>query len=137
MKMTEVGFESGQPPIDGYAPGGFRLGGRFIEGGLLVAPSGVCPWPSAGGAIFAEAPPDGLVWRLSAPAAEDLAALGNAVDVVLVGAGGRLRRLSGLDALEAAGIGVECMDSAAACRSYNVLLSEGRRVAAAFAPIDL
>ena len=34
-------------------------------------------------------------------------------------------------ALTDAGIGVECMDTAAACRTYNILMAEGRRVAAA------
>ncbi|MGB1110129.1 MAG: Mth938-like domain-containing protein [Gammaproteobacteria bacterium] len=33
------------------------------------------------------------------------------------------------------GIGVEFMDTAAACRTYNILMSEGRRVAALLFPI--
>ena len=37
--------------------------------------------------------------------------------------------------LEDAGIGVETMNSPAACRTYNVLLSEGRRVAVALLPV--
>jgi len=37
--------------------------------------------------------------------------------------------------LEQAGIGVESMASPAACRTYNVLLSEGRRVAVALIPV--
>ena len=37
--------------------------------------------------------------------------------------------------LEEAGIGVEVMSSPAACRTYNVLLSEGRRVALALLPV--
>lgn len=37
--------------------------------------------------------------------------------------------------LEAAGVGVEAMNSPAACRTYNVLLSEGRRVAVALLPV--
>ena len=36
---------------------------------------------------------------------------------------------------EDAGMGVETMSSPAACRTYNVLLSEGRRVAAAVLPV--
>ena len=39
-------------------------------------------------------------------------------------------------ALEAAGIGVEAMNTPAACRTYNVILSEGRRIAVALLPID-
>ena len=38
-------------------------------------------------------------------------------------------------ALEALGLGVEVMSSPAACRTYNVLLSEGRRVALALIPV--
>ncbi|HKK97220.1 MAG TPA: Mth938-like domain-containing protein, partial [Marivita sp.] len=38
-------------------------------------------------------------------------------------------------ALEEAGLGVEAMTSPAACRTYNVLLSEGRRVALAVLPV--
>lgn len=53
--------------------------------------------------------------------------------LVIFGSGARLRfpppRL--LAGLMAAGIGVESMDNAAACRTYNVLLAEGRQVVAA------
>ena len=38
-------------------------------------------------------------------------------------------------ALEAAGAGVELMATPSACRTYNVLLAEGRRVAAALMPV--
>ena len=62
-----------------------------------------------------------------------LIALAGSVDVVLVGTGAdigpipvALRR-----AVEAAGIGVEIMATPSACRTYNVLLAEGRRIAAA------
>ncbi|MDO7705618.1 MAG: Mth938-like domain-containing protein, partial [Loktanella sp.] len=39
------------------------------------------------------------------------------------------------EVFDEAGIGVEPMSSPAACRSYNVLLSEGRRIAAALIPV--
>jgi len=38
--------------------------------------------------------------------------------------------------LEEIGIGVEVMSSPSACRTYNILLSEGRRIAAALLPVD-
>ncbi|HEY8117658.1 MAG TPA: Mth938-like domain-containing protein [Methylophilaceae bacterium] len=54
-------------------------------------------------------------------------------EVVLLGTGDKHRfihpRLS--RSLTEAGIGVECMDTAAACRTYNILMAEGRHVAAA------
>ena len=56
-----------------------------------------------------------------------------APEIILLGSGARFRFLhpATTKALAAAGIGVEAMDTAAACRTYNVLLSEGRKVAAA------
>ena len=65
---------------------------------------------------------------------EHFAMLGeNAPEVVIFGSGARLRfphpRLT--SPLVTRGIGVESMDSGAACRTYNILMQEGRRVAAA------
>ena len=54
-------------------------------------------------------------------------------ELVILGSGSRLRfpHPSLLQALMAARIGVETMDTVAACRTYNVLAAEGRRVVAA------
>ena len=113
MEFKEATFDQGTP-FDSYGPGFFRLGGTVHEGNLVVAPNGIHPWSGLGDA-------------------ETLLALGDAIDFVLVGTGERMIPLP--DALrvtlEAAGIGVEPMSTPAACRSYNVLLAEGRRLAAA------
>lgn len=55
------------------------------------------------------------------------------MEIILLGTGGELRfpRPGLLHPLAVAGIGVEVMDTRAACRTYNVLLAEGRNVAAA------
>lgn len=62
---------------------------------------------------------------------EQLAAL--PLEIVLLGSGATLRfphpRLS--VALQARHIGLEVMDNSAACRTYNILMQEGRKVAAA------
>ena len=60
-----------------------------------------------------------------------LAACG--AEIVLLGTGPRLRfpHPALQQPLMAAGIGLEVMDTAAACRTYNILASEGRKVAAA------
>ncbi len=54
-------------------------------------------------------------------------------EVLILGTGSQLRfpapRLYRM--LTAAGIGVECMDTPAACRTFNILMAEGRKVAAA------
>lgn len=54
-------------------------------------------------------------------------------EIVLLGTGSRLRfpHPALQQPLMAAGIGLEVMDTAAACRTYNILASEGRKVAAA------
>jgi uncharacterized protein len=54
-------------------------------------------------------------------------------ELVVFGSGSRLRFVSPQlqRALMSARVGVETMDTAAACRTYNVLLAEGRRVVAA------
>ncbi len=118
IRLTETPF-GGARPIDGYGPGFFRIGGQVHRGAVLVSPDGTAAW-------------NGL--DDSAP----LLALAGRIDVLLIGMGKVIahppKRL--IDPLEAAGIGVEPMDSPAAARTYNVLLSEGRRVAAALLTVD-
>lgn len=55
------------------------------------------------------------------------------IELVLFGSGARMRfpKPEWLKALYARGIGVETMDTQAACRTYNFLAGEGRKVAAA------
>jgi uncharacterized protein len=117
MRLNEVRFTDAQP-VDGYGPGFFRVAGEVHEGAIAVLPSGVSPW---GG----YADPETL-----------LAAAGE-IDVLFVGTGAETAHVPAgfRAALEEAGIGVESMASAPACRTYNVLLSEGRRVAVALLPV--
>ena len=66
-----------------------------------------------------------------------LVALAGAVDVILFGSGATMTGAPPAltRAVEAAGMGLEPMASPAACRSYNILLAEGRRVALAALPV--
>ena len=120
MQMTEIPME-GQRPVDGYGPGGFRIAGDWHDGSLILLPSGVRPL---------DGPPsvDSLAAVLTA--AEGL-------DVLLVGMGPEIAALPRpvRATLEEAGIGVEVMSTPSACRTYNVLLTENRRVAAALVAI--
>lgn len=120
MRMSEIGFE-GQPPVDGYGPGGFRVGGDWLAGAVLVGPDGASP----------------LTLPLSPESLAPALALGGRVDVVVVGQGAEIAPFpAGLrSAFEAAGLGVETMSTPSACRTYNVLLSEARRVAAVLVPV--
>ena len=115
MQFSEAEFQDAQP-IDSYGPGFFRIGGKVYEGALLVLPNSVASW---GGY-------------------EDAAALlAMKVDVLFIGTGPETAHIPRdlREALESAGIGVEPMASPAACRTYNVLLAEGRRIAAALLPV--
>lgn len=118
MRITELSWD-GPPPIDGYGGGGFRLAGVFRPGGLLLTPGAVADW---------RAGPEPVEADFAAVIAE-----ADAIDVLLVGMGAEIASLGAGSraALEAAGIGVDVMSTGSACRTYNVLLSEGRRVAAA------
>ena len=113
MQLNEITF-SQATPIDGYGPGFFRIAGLVIEGAVCVTETGA------------------QVWGGLDDTATLLAVAGD-VDVVFVGTGIEIAHLPTdfRQALEDAGLGIEIMSSPAACRTYNVLLSEGRRVAAA------
>ena len=118
MRLNEVGY-SGVLPIEGYGPGFFRIGGRLHEGAVIAQADSVTGW-----AGLEDAAP--------------LLALAESIDVLFIGTGAEIAPLPrGLRAaLEEAGIGVEQMATPTACRSYNVLLSEGRRVAVALLPVE-
>jgi uncharacterized protein len=120
--MNEVRF-AGRPPVDGYGSGGFRIAGYAHAGGLLLLPGRIGQW----------APAD----PLTVDCFGEIAAAAGEIDVLLIGMGPRLAAPpAGLrPALEALGFGVDFMATPAACRTYNVLLAEERRVAAALAPV--
>jgi uncharacterized protein len=117
MRLNEIDYNDAVP-IDAYGPGFFRLGGEKYEGAVLVSPAGVVAW---GGYEDTN----------------NALALGDQIDVLFVGTGAEIAHPDKTfrATLEEAGIGVEAMASPAACRTYNVLLSEGRRVAVALLPV--
>ncbi|MEQ6247639.1 Mth938-like domain-containing protein [Sulfitobacter sp. HNIBRBA3233] len=117
MRLNEIVFNDAKP-VDGYGPGFFRIGGTVIEGPVITSPSGTRTW---GGLDDVDA----------------LADLVAEADVIFIGMGAEIAHLPEAlrDRIEAAGAGVESMSSPAAARTYNILLSEGRRVALALLPI--
>ena len=110
------------PSIDAYGHGGFRLSGVRHEGSLMILGDQALDWPVAG--------PDDLTVESLAPV---LAAGRTEVEFLLLGLGARNRQAPRAirEALLAAGIGLEFMDTPAAAQLYTVLTSEGRRLAAA------
>lgn len=117
MRMNEVHFDDSKP-VDGYGPGFFRVGGEVLNSAVLLVPSGAHAW-----AGFEDA--------------AALVAVAGEVDVLLLGTGAEIAHAPAAlrRAVEAAGLGLEVMASPAACRTYNVLLAEGRRVGAAMLPV--
>ncbi|SDC92451.1 Mth938-like domain-containing protein [Ruegeria marina] len=117
MRLTEVSYTDAEP-VDGYGPGFFRIGGVVWQGATLTGPRGTSTW---GG--YADADP--------------LLALADQIDVLFIGTGAEVAHIPAAlrASLEEAGTGVEIMTSPSACRTYNVLLSEGRRIALAVLPV--
>lgn len=106
--------------VTSLGPGWLAVNGLRIEHSVLVSSDGLLqPWNCA---HFED-----LSAEHFAPLAE------HACEVVILGSGSRLRFVppQWLAPLMARGIGVETMDTAAACRTYNVLANEGRKVLAA------
>jgi len=106
--------------ITGYGEGYVMVNGQRFERSLVVLPD----------RILLDWPPN----RFDDLAPEHLAALvGLDREIILLGTGARLRfpRPEIMQSLTRSGVGVEVMDVQAACRTYNILLAEDRRVAAA------
>lgn len=110
----------GRLGITGYRSGAFRIGSDWHEGNLLLLPDAVVGWPFATGAELT---------------LESLAAVRDVeppADILLLGLGERapllpfaLRR-----ELSSLGLSVEAMPTPSACRTFNLLLAEDRRVVA-------
>ena len=119
MKMTADRLD-GSNAISRHGPDGVIVNGVEHRSSVIVPWLGaVRAWPVAGFEALDEA------------SFEALAAL--APELVIFGSGSRIRfpRPAWLKPLIARRIGIETMDTPAACRTYNVLLAEGRAVIAA------
>jgi len=109
--------------VTAYGPGWIEINRQRHEGAVLVMPEGeITAW---------------TVQSFEALAASDFEALlAREPELVLFGTGENQRfphpRLTA--ALASAGIGVDVMNTHAACRTYNILMMEGRRVLAALLP---
>lgn len=105
-------------PIDSFGPGFFRVAGEVLHGPILIHAEAAAPW----GGYDDVAP---------------LLALHEIVDVLFIGTGADVAHLPRTlrQQLEDEGLMVEGMATPAAARGYNLLLAEGRRIAAALLPM--
>jgi uncharacterized protein len=108
-------------PIDAYGKGGFAFADMSHRGSLLCLPNGIWAWPVTKAAEIDE-------YSLSR-----VFAAANGIDTLIVGTGtdvwvapSRLR-----EALRAVHVGLDAMQTGPAIRTYNIMVGERRRVAAA------
>jgi uncharacterized protein len=105
--------------FSGYGTGFVAVNDVRYETGVVVSPHAVSAWD---------------VREFDALTAADFGFIGTLQpEIVILGTGAaqRFPRPELARALAATGVGVEVMDSRAACRTYNILATEGRKVVAA------
>jgi uncharacterized protein len=109
--------------IQSYGPEGFQISNEVYRHPVIVTPDRVLEWKVN-------------LSSLSAADFELIQADDPPVEVILLGCGaaGMLLPSALRQAIRAMGFGIDAMSTGAACRTYNVMLSEGRRVAAAIVP---
>ena len=119
MELTAVS-PAGRQIIERYAADGFRVSGLAYSGPVLVFPDRTILWAAA---------------ALTPESLAPIVAHGD-IELLLLGLGRRIVPVAAsLRAwLKAGRVALETMDTGAACRTYNVLLAENRRVAAALLP---
>ena len=123
MDITPL-VPEGRQVIESYGDEGFKINGERYPGPVLVWPERVVPW---------------AVTDTDAAAIETLEPVLSAeprIEILLIGSGAtfQLAPATLRAALAKRNVAVESMDTGAACRTYNVLMAEDRRVAAALLP---
>ncbi|MBI3503683.1 MAG: Mth938-like domain-containing protein [Proteobacteria bacterium] len=113
--------------VDAYGKGGFTIRGTLYRGPIVLLPDDVVAWEFADIAALTVA--DFAVLTALEPARRP--------NILLIGMGARTHFVTPAvrAGLRAVGIVADLMDTGAACRTYNVLLAEERRVAACLVPI--
>lgn len=111
--------------IRSYGPGRFLISDREWRSAVLVTPFSTSAWNVARAEDLTL---ESLAALKAAPAPAEILVLGCGRRAIFVPADLRA-------ALKAAGLALEVVDTGSACRIYNVLLAESRRVAAALIPL--
>ncbi len=125
MDITPL-VPAGRQLIQSYGDGRFRIAGKLHEGSVLVLPGETLSWPVTEVA--------GITFDSLNPLIQE----DHGAEILLIGCGPRfvLEPPSLRDALRAAGLVLEWMDTGAACRTFNVLLAEERPAAAALVAVE-
>lgn len=125
MDVTPL-IKSGSNIIQGYAPGSLRISGELYTQPVIVFPDHIDLWDFSGDPA-----------ALTPEDFQDFLDDTRGAEVALIGCGGSMQMLpvAVKQAFSAKGVVAEPMDTGAACRTYNVLLSEDRRVAGLLIPV--
>ena len=112
---------AGRQLIQSYGNGGFRIAGEIYRGPVLILPERTAPWSVLD--------PEGITPDSLAEVKADV----SSTRILVIGCGSHFvpPPESLAASLREAGVALEWMDTGAACRTFNVLLIEGRDVAAA------
>jgi uncharacterized protein len=118
-------FAPGSHPIAAYGQGAFAFAGMSHAGSILATPNGVRPIDATS--------VHGLDPLVLAPLLAECAESPGSIEFLIVGTGGRMAPIpkASRAALSQAGLRFDAMATGPALRVYNVMQSEGRRVAAA------
>jgi uncharacterized protein len=110
-RMTDITplIKSNQMVIQHYGPQGFKISGNIYSHHVIVLPDRVLPW-------------DGTSF-------DALLAIKDDIDVVILGTGKTVKHPK--KETKPQGLHFDVMDTGAACRAYNALMADGRRIAAA------
>jgi uncharacterized protein len=116
----------GRQIIQSYGDFRFTISDKAHETPILVFPDEVLPWSVTS------------IEDLSVDSLTAVIEADPAVEIFLIGCGKSMALIQPAlrDELKAAGIVIEPMDTGAACRTFNVLTTEDRRVAAALIPVE-
>jgi uncharacterized protein len=124
MKLQNVGF-AGERVIEAYGDGGFRLTDGRHQGSIMILPHEISTFPCDD------------IESLQLRFLEPLLDAAEEIELVVLGTGSRQHFPSGeiLQAFIERQLPLEVMDTGAACRTYNILVSESRRIGAAILAI--
>lgn len=115
----------GLQSIQSYRPGGFTVAGIDMRGSVFVLPDKTAPWNV------------GTIGDLSLDHLNAIAQAEPDLEVLLVGCGPKMLLLPGAVRRGFVGLpfSVDVMETGAACRTFNILVAENRKVGAALTPI--
>jgi uncharacterized protein len=125
IEMREAHFP-GRAPIDAYGNGGFRFADMSHRGSILCLPSGIYAWNVTDAS------------ELTLDSFASVLAEGEGIEILLCGMGREINLIKPdcRQAFRERAISADAMTTGAAVRTYNVLLSEGRAVAAALIAVE-